>query len=115
MGIAYVDRRTRAVGAGALLSLSLSLSGCVTSTAGSSALDARAEAPAPASVYLPVEELPPKRDQPAMTVDEQSKLKKDLIAARNRQATSAKVQGNASSAQPVKPHAVQPNDPAVRQ
>ena len=43
------------------------LGGCATSTAGSSLMDARAEAPArpkEADGYLPVHDLPPKRDSP---------------------------------------------------
>src|SRR5208282_5975977 len=86
MGIAYVYKQITALAAGALLSLSLG--GCATSTASSSLMDARAEAPAPPkiSVYLPVEDLPPKREMPAMTPDERLKLQKELIAARDRQA-----------------------------
>jgi hypothetical protein len=85
-----------------LLFLSFSLGGCATSTAGSSLMDARAEAPMPpkASAYLPVEDLPPPRQMPVMTPDERSKLKKELIAARDRQATAAKAQG----AEPAKPN-----------
>ena len=51
-------------------------------------MDARAEAPAPpkTSVYLPVEDLPPKPEKPAMTADELSKLKKELTVARDHQA-----------------------------
>jgi hypothetical protein len=50
-------------------------------------MDARAEAPAsPPSAYLPVEDPPPKRTVPALTADERSKLQKELIAARDRQA-----------------------------
>ena len=47
-------------------------------------MDARAEMPTPpkTSGYLPVEDLPPKRQ--IMTADEQSKLKNELIAARAR-------------------------------
>jgi hypothetical protein len=60
MGDAYVsnERKITAFAAAALLLSSLSLGGCATSTAGSSPMDARAEAPAPpkASVYLPVED-----------------------------------------------------------
>jgi hypothetical protein len=58
-------------------------------------MDARAEAPAPpkTSVYLPVEDLPPKRENPAMTLDERLKLQKELIAARDRQAPDGKVRG----------------------
>ena len=77
---------------GALLLLGLSLGGCATSTAGSSLMDARAEATAlPKSTgYLPVEDLPPRPEKPAMTADELSKLKKELIAARDRQASKAR-------------------------
>ena len=68
--------------AAALLLSSLSLGGC-TSTAGSSLMDARAEAPAlpKRGVYLPVEDLPPKREKLAMTPDERSKLT-SLFAAK---------------------------------
>jgi hypothetical protein len=82
------------------LLLSISLGGCATSTAGSSLMDARAEAPMPpkTSAYLPVEDLPP-RESPIMTPDERSKLKSELLAARDRQAAAAKAQG----AEPAKP------------
>jgi hypothetical protein len=106
MGIAYVsiERKISAVAAAALLLSSLSLGGCATSTAGSSLMDARAEGPAPpkASVYLPVEDLP-KHEQPAMTPDERSKLQKELIAARDRQASDGKAKGGAARTQPKKP------------
>ena len=97
MGIAFVNKQTMAFAAGALLSLILSLD--ATST------DARAQAPAPpkTSAYLPVEDLPPEREKPAMTADERLKLKKELIAARDRQAASAKARGGATRAEPVKP------------
>jgi hypothetical protein len=96
MGAAYVDKPITALAAGALLLLSFSLGGCATSTAGSSLMDAQAEAPAPPkpSAYLPLEDLPPTREKPAMTVDEQSKLKKQLIDARARQAAAVKARGN---------------------
>src|SRR5450631_4043669 len=90
----------------ALLLSNLSLGGCANSTAGSSLMDTRAEAPAPAKkgAYLPVEDLPPKRENPAMTVDERSKIEKELIAARDRQAPDGKAKGGtARRPQPVKP------------
>ena len=89
------DGKVTAPVAAALLLSSLSLGGCTTSTAGSSLMDARAEAPAlpKASVYLPVEDLPPKREKPAMTADERSKLQKELIAVRDRQASDGKARG----------------------
>ena len=85
------DRRTTSLAMATLLLLGFALGGCATSTAGSSLMDARAEASAPpkTSVYLPVEDLPPKREKPAMTADERSKLQKELIAARDRQVSKA--------------------------
>lgn len=101
MGIAYVDKPINALAAGALLLLSLSLGGCGTSTP----MDARAEVPGPPKppAYLPVEDVPPRPEKPAMTADEQSKLKKDLTAARDRQASKGKAKGDAAHAEPVKP------------
>ena len=99
------DGRTSSLATAALLLLGLSLGGCATSTAGSSLMDARAEATAPpkTSVFLPVEDLPPKREKPAMTADERLKLQKELIAARDRQAAAAKARGGAARAEPTKP------------
>ena len=106
MGIAYVsnERKISAFAAAALLLSSLSLGGCATSTAGSSLMDARAEAPESpkTSAYLPVEDLPPPRETPVMTPDERLKLQKELIAARDRQAAAGKAQG-APPAEPGKP------------
>jgi len=103
MGIAYVMSRTTALALAVPLLLSLSLAGCVTASGGSSLMDAHAEAPAPAKTggYLPVEDLPPPRDQTAMTRDQQAKLKKELLAARDRQAVAAKSQGDPLL--PIKP------------
>jgi hypothetical protein len=95
------DGRTSSLATAALLLSGLSLGGCATSTAGSSLMDARAEATAPAktSVLLPVEDLLPKREKPVMTADERLKLQKELIAARDRQASRAK----AARSQPTNP------------
>jgi hypothetical protein len=102
MGIDYFYDRRTVPSAVMLLLLSLALGGCATSSAGSSLMDARAEAPMPpkTSAYLPVEDLPPARESPVMTPDERSKLKKELIAARDRQAMAAKAQ----SAESTKPN-----------
>ena len=91
MGIACVNGPVTALAATVALLLTVSLGGCATSTARSSLMDARAEIPTSpkASGYLPVEDLPPP-DHQIMSADEQSKLKKELIAARDRQATSVK-------------------------
>ena len=111
MSFAYLDEQM--VVAGAVVLLSLSLGGCATSS--SSLMDARAETLTLQQKYLPVEDLPPKREKPAMTADEQAKLKNELMAARERQAVSAKAQGSAAPAKPIKPNAVQPTNQAVRQ
>jgi len=71
--------------------------------AGSSLMDARAQAPPKTSVHPLVEDLPPKREKPAMTADERLKVQKELIAARYRQAPHGKAKGGAKRAQPVKP------------
>jgi hypothetical protein len=104
--MAYGYRRITAPAAAALLALSLALGGCATSSAGSSLMDARAESPAPpkASAYMPVEDLPPKREMPAMTPDERLKIQKELIAARDRQAVKpVKKPAGAAQAEPSKP------------
>ena len=94
------DLRFTALAAAVLLSI-LSLGGCVSSTP----MDARAEVPGPpkSTGYPAVEDVPPRPEKPAMTADEQSKLKKDLTAARDRQAPKGKAKRDASHAEPVKP------------
>jgi hypothetical protein len=108
MGIAY--RQVTLLAATAVLSLTVSLGSCATSTAGSSLMDAHAEAPAPRkpTAYLPVEDLPPNREM--MKADEQLKLKKELLTARDRQAVAAKA--SAKSAEGLR---TQPINRAVRQ
>jgi hypothetical protein len=66
-------------------------------------MDARAEAPTPASAYLPVQDLPTKREKPAMALDERSKPKQELTVARDHQAAVAKAQGGLAPIEPVKP------------
>jgi hypothetical protein len=75
----------------------------------------RAEAPLSQRRYLPVEDLPAKREKPAMTTDEQAKLKKELTKARDRQTESTKAQGSAAPVKPIKPHADQPTNQPGRQ
>jgi hypothetical protein len=105
MDIAYLsnERKIKALAAGALLLSSLWLGGCAVSTPGFSLMDARAETPTPASGYLPVQDVPPKREKPAMALDERSRLKQELTAARGHQAAVAKVQGGVAPIEPVKP------------
>ena len=99
------DAKTSALAATALVLCSLSLDGCATSTIGSSPMNARAEVPARPNIggYLAVEDLPPKGEKTTMTADERLKLQKELIAARDRQASRAKAKEGTASPQPTKP------------
>jgi hypothetical protein len=86
-----VGRNTRALAWGALLMSALALGGCAT-IADLPLVGTPAGAPArpkEAGAYLPVEDLPPGRDQAAIEPDEQAKIKKELLAARDRQASEA--------------------------
>ena len=88
----------RALAAAYLLLFCPSLGGCATST-GSSLMDARAESPArpKTSGYPAVQDLPPKREKPAMTADERLKLQKELIVS-----AIGKAKGGAARAEPIK-------------
>jgi hypothetical protein len=65
-------------------------------------LAALAEQPGrPKADYPAVEDVPPRPEKPAMTVDEQAKLKKELSAKRDHQAPQRK--SRAGAGQSVKP------------
>jgi hypothetical protein len=51
--------------------------------------------------YLAVEDVPPRPEKPAMTADEQLRLKKELSATRDHQAPKGK--SGAGAGQPIKP------------
>ena len=76
----------------ALLLSCCSIGGCATSTVGSAAMDAHAEAPVKTTGHSAIGEVPPQRETPSMTADERLKLRNELIAARDRQASKAKSQ-----------------------
>jgi hypothetical protein len=102
MNAAYIsNERKIATAMAALLLSSLSPGECGTATAGSSLMDARAQAAPPkASIFDP----PPQREKPAMTLGERMKLQKDLTAARDRRVPDAKARVHAAPpAQPAKP------------
>jgi hypothetical protein len=87
-----IDRTIKLVTAGALLAAALALGGCSTSIADLPGLGTPADAPArpkEAGGYLPVHDLPPDREEAAMKPAEQAKIEAELIAARDRQASSA--------------------------
>jgi hypothetical protein len=78
-------------GAAALLLAALALAGCSTSIAEIPIGSAASETRAPGT-YLPVNETPPAREEAAMDPAEQAKVQKELIAARERQASAGKDQ-----------------------
>jgi hypothetical protein len=86
-------RHNGALAGAALLLVALALGGCSTSISeiplGSASSDAHAKE---SSAYLPVNELPPARDEAAMDPAERAKVQKELITARERQASAAKDQ-----------------------
>ena len=91
------ERRVNGALAGAALLLAaLALGGCSTSIGdiplGSASSDTRAK---DGDAYLPVNQLPPARDEAAMEPAERAKIQKELVAARDRQALAvpAKDQG----------------------
>jgi hypothetical protein len=88
-------RERNAVVLGALLLSALALSGCSTSI-GETPLGTAADAPehsGESGGYIPVNALPPDRDEAAMDPATRAKIQKDLIAARDRQASTTAAQG----------------------
>ncbi len=77
-----------------MLLVTLALGGCSTSISemqvGNASSDTRAKEPA---AYLPVNELPPDREEAAMDPVERAKVQKELVTARDRQASAAAAKG----------------------
>ena len=94
-----VNRTRRALAAGALLLSALALGGCSTSIADLPLVGTPAGAPdrpKEAGAYLPVEDLPPNRDDAVIAPADQAKIKAELLAARDRQASAAAAKGSAA-------------------
>lgn len=86
-----VSGTVRLIAAGVLLAASLTVGGCSTQIADMPAVGLPADAPPrpkEAGGYLPVHDLPPERSETAMKPDEQKRIQSELIAARDRQASS---------------------------
>jgi len=95
-----VDRNRGTLALGALMLSALALGGCSSSIAELPIVGTPASAPSHSSEaggYLPVEDLPPDRDQAAIPLDEQTRIKKELLAARDRQASAVKDQGQSQN------------------
>lgn len=89
------------IGAALLVALAFApaLAGCSTSIADIQ-LGTPADAPRPKEangVYLPVNQLPPDRDEAAMNPAERAKVQAELLAARERQASAVASKDQAAS------------------
>ena len=86
------NRRKRALALAALLASVLALGGCSSSIADLPLVGTPADAPArpkEAGAYLPVHDLPPDRAEPELPPAERAKIQAELVAARDRQASTA--------------------------
>ena len=91
-----IVRMIRLLAAGTLLASALALGGCSSTIADMQGIGLPSDAPARAKEaggYLPVHDLPPERDEAAMKPAEQDKIEKELIAARDHQATAQSAAG----------------------
>jgi len=87
-----INRTIRLLTIGALFASALTVGGCSTSIADLPGVGLPADAPQrpkEAGGYLPVHDLPPDRNEAALKPTEQAKIQADLIAARDRQASTA--------------------------
>jgi len=86
-----LDRQKKMLALAALLMSALALSGCANSIADMPLAGTPAEAPPrpkDAGPFLPVNDLPPDRDEAAMDPVQRAKIQAELIAARDRQASA---------------------------
>ena len=74
---------------GALLAATLAVGGCSTQIADMSLPSDAPPRAKEAGSYLPVHDLPPDRAEATMKPDEQKRIQSELIAARDRQASSS--------------------------
>jgi len=94
------NRTSKALLCGARLMTALTLGGCATSIADLPLVGTPADAPGrpkEAGGYLPVEDLPPNRDEAAIAPAEQAKIKAELLAARDRQASASAAKDQAAA------------------
>ena len=84
----------------ALLASALALGACSISIADLPLVGTPADAPGrpkEAGAYLPVNELPPDRDEAAMDPAQRAKMQKELLAARDHQASATAAKDQAAN------------------
>jgi hypothetical protein len=82
-------RQSRTLALAALFGATLALAGCSSQIADLPLVGTPADAPArpkEPGAYLPVNDLPPNRDEATMDAKERARIQAELIAARDRQA-----------------------------
>lgn len=87
-----VDRTIRLWSLAVLFASALALGGCSTQIADLPGVGLPADTPQrpkEAGAYMPVHDLPPDRDEAAMKPAELAKIQSELVAARDRQASTA--------------------------
>jgi hypothetical protein len=87
-----IDRMMRGLAAAVLFASVAALSGCSSTIADLPGVGVPADAPArpkEAAGYLPVHDLPPDRTEQTIKPADQAKIEQELIAARERQASTA--------------------------
>lgn len=87
-----VDRTIRPWSIAVLVASALALGSCASTIADLPGVGVPADAPArpkEAGAYLPVHDLPPDREEAAIPPAELKKIEDELIAARDRQASTA--------------------------
>lgn len=84
-----VDRTRTRLAAAALALSALALGGCSIPIADLPSIGTTADAlEKQADPYLPVEDLPPSREQPTIAPADRDKMRAELLAARDRQAST---------------------------
>jgi hypothetical protein len=94
-----VDRKKSALAAAALLLSALALGGCSMSLSDLPLVGTPADAPErpkEPGAYLPVHDVPPDREEAALTPAQRAEMQKELLAARDRQAAEAAAQNSAA-------------------
>src|SRR5215470_17302601 len=87
----FADRQKQTLALAALFCAGLALAGCTSQIADLPLVGTPSDAPArpkEPGAYLPVNDLPPNRDEATMDPKERAKIQQELVAARDRQAAA---------------------------
>src|SRR5215475_4787288 len=94
-----VDRQRRTLGLGALVACAFVLASCTSQIADLPGVGVPADAPPrpkEPGAYLPVNDLPPNRDEQVLDPKERAKIQAELKAARDRQAVATPAKDSAA-------------------